>query len=136
MRTEAWWAYLEQTIAELTVIFPERFFHGGADEFHPDCWLDSRKVLAWAVAENITTASCLLSSNCRHHTAAPQILDYFHTRWQTILFKANRRPMFWDEFFWTYDAPTPTRSNLTVLEGTTASVRGITGDAGAPYSVI
>ena len=29
-----------------------------------------------------------------------------------------------------YDAPTPTRTNLTVLPGTTASLRGITGDAG------
>ena len=35
-----------------------------------------------------------------------------------------------DEFFWVYDAPTPTRTNLTVLPGTSASVRGITGDAG------
>ena len=29
-----------------------------------------------------------------------------------------------------YDAPTPTRTNLTILNGTTASLRGITGDAG------
>ena len=29
-----------------------------------------------------------------------------------------------------YDAPTPTRTNLTILDGTTASLRGITGDAG------
>ena len=38
--------------------------------------------------------------------------------------------MFWDEFFWVYDASPPQRSNLTVLPGSTASLRGVTGDAG------
>lgn len=38
--------------------------------------------------------------------------------------------MFWDEFFWIYDAPKPRRSTMTVLPGTTASLRGVSGDAG------
>eukprot|EP01052_Picozoa_sp_SAG31_P006744 SAG31_NODE_313_length_17858_cov_34.811307_10_plen_127_part_00 len=36
-----------------------------------------------------------------------------------------------DEFFFVYDAPVPTRTNLTILPGTTAILRGITGDAGS-----
>ena len=35
--------------------------------------------------------------------------------------------MFWDEFFWSYDAFPPRRTNLTILPGTTASVRGVSG---------
>ena len=58
------------------------------------------------------------------YTTASQLLDYFHVRWQKTLLAAGRLPMFWDEFFWVYDAPTPTRTNLTVLPGTTASLRG------------
>ena len=64
-------------------------------------------------------------------TTPTDLLNFFHVRWQEILLAAGKRPMFWDEFFWVYDASPPRRSNLTVLPGTTASLRGITGDAGA-----
>ena len=36
----------------------------------------------------------------------------------------------YDVLLQVYGAPTPTRTNLTVLPGTTASIRGITGDDG------
>ena len=42
-----WWAWLAQVVAELADIFPERYFHGGADEFHPACWLENPKLKAW-----------------------------------------------------------------------------------------
>ena len=31
---EHWWKWLDEVVAELTEIFPERYFHGGSDEFH------------------------------------------------------------------------------------------------------
>ena len=117
---KAWWAYLERVVAELADIFPDEFFHGGADEFRPDCWFDSAALKAWSLAHSMATPT--------------ELLDYFYKRWQTILLKAGRRPMFWDEFFWVYDAVTPTRTRLTVLPGTTATVRGVSGSSAAVYA--
>jgi hexosaminidase len=114
---EAWWTYLGTVVDELTAIFPERFFHGGGDEFHPDCWFANATLKAWSLHRGLNTSTALL--------------DHFYTRWQQLLLGASRRPMFWDEFFWVYGAPMPTRSTMTVLPGTTASVRGVSGDAGA-----
>ena len=118
--SEAWWSYLERVVAELADIFPDDFFHGGADEFKADCWFESAGLKAWAAAHNMTTPT--------------KLLDYFYIRWQTTLLQAGKRPMFWDEFFWVYAAATPTRTRLTVLPGTTATVRGITGYADAEYA--
>jgi hexosaminidase len=116
----AWWAYLKQIVTELGEIFPDNFFHGGADEFRPACWLEDAGLKAWASAHNLTS------------TAA--VLDYFHTRWQSILLDAGKRPMFWDEFFFVYDGDPPTRTNLTILPGTTASVRGISNGGADEYA--
>lgn len=113
-----WWAFLKAVVAEMAEIFPDTFVHGGADEFHPECWLADPKLAAWARRQQPPM------------TTAHDVLDYFHVQWQQMLLDAGRRPMFWDEFFWVYDAPTPTRKNLTILPGTSASLRGITGDRG------
>jgi len=112
-----WWEYLERVVAELGEIFTDDWFHGGADEFRPQCWFESPALKTWAQARNMSTPT--------------DLLNYFHTRWQKILLAAGKRPMFWDEFFWVYDGSPPTRTNLTVLPGTTASLRGVTADAGA-----
>ena len=113
---EQWWVYLHQVVAELGTIFPDNFFHGGGDEFRPDCWFGSQRLKTWAASRNMSTPT--------------KLLDYFQVRWQKTLLNANKRPMFWDEFFWTYGSATPARTALTVLPGTTASLRGVTGDAG------
>ena len=43
---EAWWAWLAALVGEPTEIFPDVYFHGGADEFHPDCWITTRTLLS------------------------------------------------------------------------------------------
>eukprot|EP01052_Picozoa_sp_SAG31_P006745 SAG31_NODE_313_length_17858_cov_34.811307_11_plen_212_part_00 len=78
--SEKWWDWLTSVVGELTNIFPEQYFHGGADEFHPDCWLENTELKVWAAAHNIGTAE--------------ELLDYFHTRWQTIILNAGRKPQF------------------------------------------
>ena len=54
---------------------------GGADEFHPSCWLEDAKLKAWATSQGIDSAEGLL--------------DYFHIKWQKLLLDAGRRPQFW-----------------------------------------
>lgn len=115
-----WWKYLEAMVDELVDIFPEQFFHGGADEFKPSCWLEAPNVRTWMKSQGISTAS--------------GVLDFFHIQWQRILLERGRRPMFWDEFFFVYDGNPPTRTNLTVLNGTTASVRGISAGGSGEYA--
>ena len=33
-----WWALLKGMVDEIATIFPEAYFHGGADEVNPGCW--------------------------------------------------------------------------------------------------
>jgi hexosaminidase len=33
-----WWALLKGMVDEIATIFPEAYFHGGADEVNPACW--------------------------------------------------------------------------------------------------
>ena len=54
---------------------------GGADEFHPSCWLEDAKLKAWATSQGIDSAEALL--------------DFFHIKWQKLLLDAGRRPQFW-----------------------------------------
>jgi hypothetical protein len=129
-----WWAWLEQVVSELADIFPERYFHGGADEFHAECWLENDALKSWAAGKNMSTAEEVINPHLIHLIftlpsqsspnprliVASQVLDYFHLRWQRVLLDQGRLPQFWDEFFWVYDAPSPTRTNLTILPGTSA----------------
>lgn len=114
---EHMWKFVETVLRELVTLFPEQYFHAGGDEFRPEAWLESPLLAEWAFEKHLRTPEA--------------VLNYFYHRYQLLLGKLDRKPMFWDEFFWTYDAPTPVRSKNKVLPGTSASVRGISGDSGA-----
>jgi hypothetical protein len=57
---EAWWAWLTELVDELTAIFPDAYFHGGADEFQPACWVYDANVAKWMEREGFTTAEQVL----------------------------------------------------------------------------
>ena len=110
-----WWRLLKSMVTEIAEIFPEAYYHGGADEVNPGCWEKSATTRKFMVEQRLKTSL--------------DVVDYFHQRYQQIVADANRTMMYWDGFFWKYgeDASRASWSNFSVLRNTTAAtIRGIT----------
>ena len=110
-----WWGLLRSMVTEIAEIFPEAYFHGGADEVNPGCWEKSATTRRFMAKQGLKTSL--------------DVVDYFHQRYQQIVADANRTMMYWDGFWWKYgaDASRASWSNFSVLRNTTAAtIRGIT----------
>ena len=62
----AWWTLLADMVDEIASIFPEAYFHGGADEVNPGCWEKSATTRSFMKQQGLETSSA--------------VVNYFHTR--------------------------------------------------------
>jgi hexosaminidase len=80
---ESTYKILDKVFAEMTAIFPDKYFHIGGDEVDGKYWDQNQRIQAWMRAHNIKDDHALQA--------------YFNQRVQAILAKHGKRMEGWDE---------------------------------------
>ncbi|CAM5194602.1 family 20 glycosylhydrolase [Alishewanella longhuensis] len=80
---EQLYPFLEQLLAEVTAVFPDRYLHIGGDEVVSDHWLATPHIVAFMQQQQLADTAALHA--------------YFNQRLQQILQRLGRAMMGWDE---------------------------------------
>jgi hexosaminidase len=79
------YAFLDQLIGEMAVLFPDQLFHIGGDEVDPTQWNNSTAIQAWASRNRLKDATAIQS--------------YFIRRVAKIVARHGKTMLGWDEVF-------------------------------------
>jgi len=79
------YSFIDDLVAELTLLFPDSYLHIGGDEVNPKQWLNNDNIKQLMDHEKLTNSEYL------HH--------YFNLKVQKILAKYQRKMMGWDEIY-------------------------------------
>jgi hexosaminidase len=77
--------FIDDLVAEFSLLFPDSYLHIGGDEVNPTQWLNSNNIKRLMKSENLANVEAL------HH--------YFNLKVQTILAKYQRKMVGWDEIY-------------------------------------
>jgi hexosaminidase len=77
--------FIDDLVAEFSLLFPDSFIHIGGDEVNPTQWLNNNNIKRLMMNENLANVEAL------HH--------YFNLKVQAILAKYQRKMMGWDEIY-------------------------------------
>jgi hexosaminidase len=77
---------VQSLIDESSALFPDQFYHIGADEVIFDCWRESEEFMEWA-------------SNTMNFINLEEAEEYFVNRVFTMLQDNNKRPIVWQEAY-------------------------------------
>jgi hexosaminidase len=80
---ETTYQFLDAFVGEMVELFPDRFWHIGGDEVHPEQWNESEAIQAWMREHDIADAHALQT--------------HFNERLFGILTQHGRQPVGWDE---------------------------------------
>lgn len=112
---EVVYSFLDGFLAEMSVLFPDRYWHIGGDEVAPRQWRDNPRIRAFMRARGFTDTAALQA--------------YFNRRMSAILTRHGKRMVGWDEIFHP-DLPTTTvvqswRGQESLGEGAKKGFNGI-----------
>ncbi|GAC18248.1 family 20 glycosylhydrolase [Paraglaciecola arctica] len=77
--------FIEDLVAEFTLLFPDNYMHIGGDEVNPKQWLNNDNIKRLMLNKNLANSDDL------HH--------YFNAKVQDILTKYQRKMVGWDEIY-------------------------------------
>lgn len=79
------YTFIDNLVAEFSLLFPDNYIHIGGDEVNPKQWLNNANIKRLMVKEKLADSEDL------HH--------YFNKKIQSILTKHQRKMMGWDEIY-------------------------------------
>ncbi len=113
-------AFLGDFVAEMSGLFPDRYWHVGGDEVDPRGWNRSAPIQAWMKAHDIADAHALQT--------------YFNGKLFDILTRYHRQPVGWDEILQPGLPQTAVIQSWRGMEGLTqATAQGRAAILSAPY---